>query len=195
MKLTVPQSIALTGAVLVLASATFLEVLPADKLMSIDSDFLSELLRPGIIAWWLVFAEPNSYAPPSLGEVAFTAVANGVLWLWAFWVMVAVGRDLLTRRWFILAAPALVTASAAALVLLVSRETIPSVVRGPFAVFAEPGVSIWWLLFGGLFDHYPKSMASMAVAAVANAVFWLLMLGTVVAAVRVVRRLLKVSSP
>lgn len=195
MRLTTPQSIAVTGAILMVASTALLEVLPPDKLMSVNSDSLSMFLRPGVIVWWLLLAEPLSYAPPSLGEMAFTAIANGALWLLALWFIVAIGRNLVTRWWFVLAAPLLATASVAALALLVSRETVPSAVRGPFSMFAEPGVSIWWLLHGGLFDYYPTSTVSIAFAAAANAAFWILLLGIGVATVRVARRLLKVPSP
>ena len=188
-KLNVTPSIVLAAAVLVLASAMLLRVLPADTLMSIDSDFLSGLVRPGVIVWWLVLAEPNSYAPPSPGQVVFAAIANGALWLLALLFAGAVGRSRVTRLWFMLAAPALAVASLAALVLLVSGETMPSAVSGPFAIFAEPGVSMWWLLLGGLFNHYPTSMSGMAFAAMANAAFWLALFGMVVVLVNAARRL------
>ena len=179
---------------MLLASATCLGLLPADQLMAIDSNFLSRFLRPGVIVWWLVLAQPDSYAPPLLGEIAFTAIANAALWLLALLFMGAVGRNVVTRRWFILAAPALAIASLAALAMLASHETIPSVVRGPFAIFAEPGVNIWWLLLGGLFHYYPTTVAGIVFAAMANAAFWILLFAMLVAAVRVARRLLKAPS-
>ena len=180
---------------MMVTSTALLEVLPPDKLMSVNSDSFSLFLRPGVIVWWLLLAEPPSYAPPSFGEMAFTAIANAALWLLGLWFMVATGRGLVTYRWLVLAAPVLATASAAALVLLVSRETVPSAVRGPFSMFAEPGVAIWWLLRGGLFANYPTSTFSIAFAAAANTAFWILLFGIVVATVRVARRLLKVPSP
>ncbi len=194
MKLTIARSIVLAATVLVCASAILLQVLPADKLMSIDSGFLAKFVRPGVIAWWLVLAQPNSFAPPSLGGIAFTAIANGALWLLAFLFIGAIGSNVVTRRWFIFAMPALASLSAAALALLASRDPIPSAVMGPFEKFVEPGVSIWWLSLGGLFHSYPKSMDGVAFSAIANAVFWTLLFGMVVLVVRMFRRLLKVPS-
>lgn len=195
MKPTIPQSISMAWAILAVVSAAILGVLSPDKLMPVHGDSFSIFLRPGLILWWLFLAEPLSYAPSSLGEMAFTAIANGTLWLLALCFIVGIGRNSVTYWWFVLAVPLLAIASATALVLLVSRETVPSAVRGPLSTFAEPGVTIWWLLLGRLFHNYPTSTIGIAFAATTNVAFWILLFGMVVAAVRAAWRILKVPSP
>jgi hypothetical protein len=91
--------------------------------------------------------------------------------------------------WFLVAA-VLAIVSAAAPALLASAEIIPSVIRNPISDFAQPGVTVWWFILGGLFRSVPSSPTGIAFAAVANAALWLLMLLLAIAVVHTVRRML-----
>src|SRR4029453_1763012 len=98
-----------------------------------------------------------------------------------------------TRWWWLLVVSVLAIASAAALALLASGSVIPSVVRDPLFAFVQPGVTVWWIVFGVLFQTAPSSASGIAFAAVANAAVWSLVLWCGMAIVRTVRR--KLSRP
>ena len=68
---------------------------------------------------------------------------------------------------------ALALASAIALNVLNSTQTIPSIIREPLSYFAGPGVTVWWLVLGGPFQVAPRTLGGMGFAAVANALCWL----------------------
>jgi hypothetical protein len=91
------------------------------------------------------------------------------------------------RRAWVVAAVLLAIASVAALALLASTEVISSALRDPLVVFAAPGTTAWWFVLGGPFRNAPFSPAGIAFAAVANTVFWLLLLWAVVAAFHLIR--------
>ena len=95
-----------------------------------------------------------------------------------------------TRRSWFLAAAVLAVVSGAALALLVSPEVTPAVLRNPLSDFAQPGVTVWWLVLGGPFRSAPSSPSGIAFAAAANAALWSLVLLFVVVVVRILRRML-----
>ena len=180
----------LAATVLVIASAAVLAWLLPDHVMPSVGTPFSVFVQPGAAIWWLVLAEPFSYAPASPTGFAFAVAANGAFWLLVLWLAVAIVRGSVTRWWFVLAAPVLAIASAAALALLASTEVIPSVVRNPLSGFAGPGAFVWWLAQGSLFGGAaPSSPTGIAFAAAINGAFWLLVLWFVVAVARAVRRM------
>ena len=91
----------------------------------------------------------------------------------------------IARRGWLLAAAALILASAAALGLLGAHTGMPSVFRNPRYDFVQPGVAVWWLVLGGPFRSAPSSPSGIAFASAANAAFWLLVLWLLVAIVNV----------
>ncbi|MGH7488834.1 MAG: hypothetical protein ACREMY_25015, partial [bacterium] len=84
-------------------------------------------------------------------------------------------------------------ASAGGLLFIGTGEIIPSAVRNPIASFVDPGVSLWWFVLGGPFQSSPRSGGGIAFAAIANAILWLLPLWLLVAVIRRLRRVSKVS--
>ena len=180
----------LAATVLVIASAAVLALLLPDDVMPIVGNPFSVFVQPGVTIWWLVLAEPFSYAPASPTGFAFAAAANGAFWLLVLWLVVAIVHGSFTRWWFVLAAPVLAIASAAALALLASTEVIPSAVENPLYGFVGPGAFVWWLAQGSLFGGAaPSSSTGIAFAAAINGAFWLLVLWFVVAVARAVRRM------
>lgn len=178
----------LAATVLVIASAAVLAWLLPDHVMPSVGTPFSVFVQPGAAIWWLVLAEPFSYAPASPTGFAFAVAANGAFWLLVLWLAVAIVRGSVTRWWFVLAAPVLAIASAAALGLHTS--TFPSAVINPLSRFVGPGVTVWWFVLGNLFSSTPSSPAGIAFAAITNAALWLLVLWFVVAIVRAIRRML-----
>ena len=81
-------------------------------------------------------------------------------------------------------------ASAGVLTLLASSDVMPSVARDPLSDFVQPGVAVWWLVLGGPFRCAPHSATGIAVAAIANALLWLLVIWFAVAIVSALRRML-----
>ena len=180
----------LAATVLVIASAAVLALLLPDDVMPIVGNPFSVFVQPGVTIWWLVLAEPFSYAPASPTGFAFAAAANGAFWLLVLWLVVAIVHGSFTRWWFVLAAPVLAIASVAALALLASTEVIPSAVENPLYGFVGPGAFVWWLAQGSLFGGAaPSSSTGIAFAAAINGAFWLLVLWFVVAVARAVRRM------
>ena len=97
--------------------------------------------------------------------------------------------SLVRRRWRIVAAVVLALASAAALAVLVTAESLPSVARNPLLAFVQPGVTAWWLVLGGPFRSGPTSPSGIAFAAAANAALWWLVLWLGVTITCAVRRM------
>ena len=180
----------LAATVLVIASAAVLALLLPDEVMPGAGNPFSVFVQPGVTIWWLVLAEPSSYAPDSPTGFAFAAAENGAFWLLVLWLAAAIVHSSVTRWWFVLAAPVLAIASAAALALLASTEVIPSAVKNPLYGFVSPGAFVWWLAQGSLFGAAaPSSPTGIAFAAAINGAFWLLVLWFVVVVVRAVRRM------
>src|SRR3954447_5744507 len=94
------------------------------------------------------------------------------------------------RAWWLLAAGVLAMASVAALVSVASGAIIPSVIRDPLLAFVQPGVTVWWLVFGGPFRSVPSSPTGIAFAAATNTLLYLLVFWLAIAGARLVRRML-----
>jgi len=187
------KGFALVALVVATASSVALAMLPAPGIMSLHWTTLNVFVQPGVIIWWLALAGPYRFAPTTLVGYAAIVVANTGCWFLALWFMVSLARGAVTRRWCIIAVPVLTVTSLAIVVLRESNRMVPSVVRDPLLNFVDPGVTIWWLALGNLFQGSPSSRSGMAFAALANAAFWSFMLWLLVVAVRFVGR--KVSQP
>lgn len=184
---------ALAALVLVIATTVALAVLPANEIMALRRTALNVFVQPGVIVWWLVMAGPNQFSPTTYAGYEAIVVANTGCWLQAMWFMFNVASGAVTRRWYAIAAPVLTMASLAIVVMRESNKMIPSVVRDPLSRFVDPGVTVWWLVLGNLFQGSPSSRSGMAFAALANAGFWTFVFWVLVVAVGFVRR--KVSKP
>ena len=179
---------ALAAVVVAVATTVALAVLPGPDIMSIQRTPLNVFVQPGVIIWWLVLAGPYQFAPTTLPGYAAIVVANTGCWLLAMWFLFNVETGAVTRRWFAIAAPVLTVTSLAIVVMRESNRMGPSVVRDPLSRFVDPGVTVWWLALGNLFQGSPSSRSGMAFAALANATFWLFIFWLLVAAVGFVRR-------
>jgi len=188
-----PRLSAIVALVMAIASSATLALLPAPDIMAIHRTALTVFVQPGVIVWWLALAGPYQFAPTTLAGYAAIVVANTGCWLLTLWFMFKVASGAVPRRWYAIAAPVLTVASLAIMAMRESSRMVPSVVRDPLVKFVEPGVAVWWLAFGNLFQGSPSSRTGMAIAALANSAFWSFMLWLLVVAVRFVRR--KVSQP
>ena len=94
----------------------------------------------------------------------------------------------MSRHTLCLIAVGLTLVGGMALALFNSGVVVPSLIRDPLSIFVQPGVSIWWLVFGGPFRNLPDSAAGIVFAAVANAALWSLALWVMVVAGRALRR-------
>jgi hypothetical protein len=79
-------------------------------------------------------------------------------------------------------------ASAAVLALLASGIVMPSALRNPLTEFVQPGIAIWWLVFGGPFRTIPYSAWGIECAAAINAGLWWLVLWVAALIVRAIQR-------
>ena len=50
---------------------------------------------------------------------------------------------------------------------------VPSFVAAGLDWFVEPGLTVWWITLGGLFEGYPSTRAGYAATLVGNVTFWL----------------------
>lgn len=91
-------------------------------------------------------------------------------------------------RWWLLVGLGVATVSAVFLALLSSAWVIPSIVRDPLSGFVQPGVTVWWFVLAGPFRSAPSSPASIAFAAILNAMLWLSAIWLVVFTVRYFQR-------
>ena len=164
---------ALAVVVLVIASTVALARLPAPEIMSIQRKPLNVFVQPGVVVWWLLLAGPYQFAPRTLAGSAVVVAANTACYSLGIWLAVALVRGSVTRLWYFIAAPVLTVASAAIVFMRESSHMIPSIVRDPLVHFVDPGVAVWWFLFGNIFQSSPYSRGGMAFAALANAGFWL----------------------
>jgi len=73
-------------------------------------------------------------------------------------------------------------------VLLASGVGMPSAIRNPLADFVQPGIAVWWLVFGGPFRTIPYSAWGIAFAAAINAGSWWLVLWIAALIVRAIQR-------
>jgi len=79
----------------------------------------------------------------------------------------------------------LLSASAGSYAWLLRPDATSSWLRNPIAGFVEPGTTLWWLILGGPFQTGPRTLGSIAWAAIANTVVWV----AVVALARIIVRL------
>jgi hypothetical protein len=180
--------LALVALVIAIASSVALAMLQGPDIMSLHRTALNVFIQPGVIVWWLVLAGPYQFAPMTLTGYAAIVVANTGCWLLAMGFGVALARGSVTRLWYTIAAPVLTLASFAIVVMRASSRMVPSIVRDPLANFVDPGVTIWWFALGNIFSSFPSSPVGMALAALANAAFWLFVFWLLVVALRFVRR-------
>lgn len=52
-------------------------------------------------------------------------------------------------------------------------EFVPHALRKALAFFLEPGLTVWWMTVGGLFEGFPSNGLGYAVAIISNAIIWL----------------------
>ena len=89
----------LVAVALFIASAGALALLASGNVIpSVVRNPLSDFVQPGVTVWWLVLAGPFRVAPSSASGIAFAAMANTMLWLAAFWLVVVL-YGLVRRRW------------------------------------------------------------------------------------------------
>jgi hypothetical protein len=181
----------LAAGVVAVASTVALAILPPPDIMSIHRTTLNVFVQPGVVIWWPVMAGPYQFAPATLAGYTAIVVANTACWCLGLWFVVAVARGAVTRLWYVMAAPVLAVASLAIVVMRESNKMVPSIVRDPLIKFVEPGVAVWWLGLGKLFQASPSSPGGMAFAAIANALFWLLAFWLLLVAVKFVRMKLR----
>jgi hypothetical protein len=184
---------ALGVVAMAVANSVALAVLPAPGILAIHRTALNVFVQPGVIVSWLALAGPYQFSPATFAGYAANVVANICCWLLALWFMFKLANGAVTRRWYSVAAPVMAVASLAIMVMRESNRMVPSVVRDPLVKFVEPGVAVWWLAFGNMFQGSPSSRSGMALAALANSAFWLFIIWFLVAAVKFIRR--KVSRP
>jgi hypothetical protein len=78
---------------LVAASAVALRLIaPPMDLPSYLRDPLWTFVQPGTTVWWLTWGGPFRTGPTSAAGLAFTAIANGVLWLMFLWIGTVIVR-------------------------------------------------------------------------------------------------------
>jgi len=89
----------LTAAILIVASAMSSTLLTSESVFHSQARApLSAFVQPGVTVWWFALGGPFRTAPASATGIAFAALANGLCWLIALWLVVAVAR-LVRRAW------------------------------------------------------------------------------------------------
>ncbi len=81
-------------------------------------------------------------------------------------------------------------ASAAGIIIRAAGypPAVPEVIRQVLTAFIEPGLAIWWLTAGGVFQAFPSDATGYVIAAIGNIGFWCIGLGLVAVVVRRLRR-------
>jgi hypothetical protein len=67
-------------------------------------------------------------------------------------------------------------------------EGVPWMLAQALDRFAEPGVAVWWLTMGGVFQAFPSTVAGYFLVILANTMLWLVVAATLVSVARMVRR-------
>ena len=95
------------------------------------------------------------------------------------------------RRWLALALELLALSALSICVRAFGYpEAVPRSLARAADWFAEPGLSLWWLTMGGVFQTFPSSAAGVCVAILGNALLWLAPAALIALVFRVARRAL-----